>query len=349
MMRALQQLIVKQKLPIQLGDWAFLQAHYEAASLQQGGRVIKPPRYRWYLYEGVCESNLKLTIDISDPVAKEQLMTGLRSNESFECASLGMFYKRDGRFELLLSKGTAYQTGPNYGLPSLNLQLVKTHTAAQVVPLSAKKQSKNLWWLQVAATVLFIVFLNVLALNYLSENGGLSFKQAVKVSLFDSLKEPDPFRYNEDSLEEIGFRPELRVESEPTVSASGVVDTAITTALMSQEVRTVAETPAVPSEKVDDKVATVPAFKEKSNTPTTKSEVSDARLKVVVGAFGMEGNAFKFAAELQKKGYKTQVLQPVKGSLFRVVVLPTADEVGEEALLKQVQENIHPQAWILAE
>jgi cell division septation protein DedD len=63
----------------------------------------------------------------------------------------------------------------------------------------------------------------------------------------------------------------------------------------------------------------------------------------------MEGNAFKFAAELQKKGYKTQVLQPVKGSLFRVVVLPTADEVGEEALLKQVQENIHPQAWILAE
>lgn len=349
MMSSLQHLIVKQKLPIQLGDWAFLQAHYESARLQQGGRVIKPPRYRWYLYDGICSSTEKLTVDLSDHVLKEQLMAGVRSNESFECASLGMFYKRDGRFELLLSKGTAYQTGPNYGLPSLNLQLVKANIVSPVTHIASKKRSKNLWWLQVAATVLFIVLLNVLALNYLSENGGLSFKQAVKVSLFDSLKEPDPFRFSEDSLEEIGFQPELRAESEPIVSVNLVEDSATNSPVIEQEVKAVVEARSVVSEVTEKKASTVPVFKEKSKAPTTKPEVFDTRLKVVVGAFGMESNALKFTADLQKKGYSAKVLAPTNGSLFRVIVFPVSDAGSEETFLKQVQENIHPHAWVLAE
>jgi cell division septation protein DedD len=345
-MTVLQQLIVKQKLPIQLGEWAYLEAHYEPASLQQGGRVIKPPRYRWFLYEGICESTDKLTIDLSDEVFKAQLLAGMGLNESFECPSLGMFYKREGRFELLLSKGTAYQAGPNYGLPSLNLQLVKSNPITQTPAKAQKKQVKNLWWLQVAATVLFIVLLNVLALNYLSENGGLSFKQAAKVSLFDSLKEPDPFRYSEETLEEMVDTSELKLDQAPSVADTIKKEVSLISNEADHEKMPVVVSRTNDLVQLEQKNAVSPTNNEKSHTRSTGAEMN---LKVVVGAFGLESNALKFVSELQKRGFNSQVLQPEKGSLYRVFVLPTSNSVSQEDFLKLVQENIHPQAWVLAE
>lgn len=350
-MKTLRELVIKQKLPIQLGEKAYLQAQYEPANLQQGGRVIKPPRYRWFLYEGICDLPYVMRHDIQDEAFMEALLAGVRSGESFEYASFGMFYKREEGFELLLSAGNANKTGPNYGLPSLNLQPVKVAGTALLQPGQEKKRSGNLWWMQVAATVLFIVLLNVLALTYLSENGGLSFKQPNKASLFDSLKEPDPFSYEEDTLEELSNVPDLSTAQKPwqtydslQEATSGVVTEAATAPEIKVQVVSAKEVPVKLAQKAPE-----PNMESKASQKVVREEANQASVKVVVGAFGQKDNADKWVVTLRKRGFEAQVLLPKAGTLYRVIVVNAESSSTESDFLKQVQENIHPQAWVLAE
>lgn len=377
-MKALHRAVLRQKSPIQLGDFAFLEARYEPANLQQGGRVIKPPRYVWLLHPGVCAQGHAEKIEIDSAAQREALLKGLEGNESFELSPLGMFYKKEQGFELLMAATGTHRTGPNYGLPSLNLQPIKVVSATNPLPAIKKAETNPLWWLQVAAVILFIVFLNVVTLTYLSENGGLNFRQMAKASLFDSLREPNSFEFADETMDEEAISastdslemPQLSI-SQPDKVSSEADTTAHTTAVVVEPVKVVEK---VVEQPVKVAVTTPPAKIEeakpkmvskeltskpmvKDNAPARKavpsatisSANSKALVQVVVGAFGSSSNADAMVKALKIKGYSAAVLSSKGGKWHRVVLQPTDANVGAEAFLDQVKQNIHPQAWILAE
>lgn len=342
--------VLRKKSPIQLGDYAYLEAEYEAASLQQGGRVIKPPRYVWRIYEGVHANSQIESVEIASEQAKEALIFGLKSNQSFELPPLGMFYKKEKGFELLLSTKSAYRSGPNYGLPSLNLQPIKSTIQPTVSDTPDTKGKKQLWVLQVAAVVLFVVLLNVLALLYLSENGGLSFKQLSKVSLFDSLREPNSFEYAEESLENEVFSAQEEVEL-PLPADSKVMQALVQQPIDSAvkvepEETTKKETV---SEKVPD-APTKPIESVVQGTNQQKNSVSVGQgVQVVVGAFSSASNAESMVKDLKNKGWQASILSRPADKWHRVVLSPGAGNTSNESFLEEVRSNIHPQAWILAQ
>jgi len=348
-MKSIYQAVLRQRHPIQLGDLAFLQAHYEPAVLQQGGRVIKPPRYIWILHEGISDAKDVVKIDLRDVEHRNVLENGLKAEQSFEWGALGMFFKRENGFELLLSSASTHRTGPNYGLPSLNLQPVKAAKSNAEVAVGNKKKIAK-WWLQVAAVVLFIVLLNVIALMYLSGLNGLNFRQMEEVSLVESFSKSSAFKKPESPVDtSLETKKEVTsLEPEPVAEVENV-------ATKSKRVELRSSAPLVHFTKESVYAQHFSKEKwEKIQKPQKKEapviqKVEANETAVVVGAFQTSANASEMVKSLQNRGFNARNIPSSNGKWFRVVVVSGATEATSGDFLQEIKSKINPQAWILAE
>lgn len=343
-MKSLYQAVIRQKHPIQLGDCAYLHAHYEPAGLQQGGRVIKPPRYIWLLHEGITDNKQAVHIVLENNKYRRVLEKGLRSNQSFEWAPLGMFFKRENGFELLLASANTHRTGPNYGLPSLNLQPIKAPKASSEQSDVKKKFPK--WWLQVAAAVLFIVLLNVMVLTYLSHNGALTFRQTAEVSLLDNFSSVDEFEKplaGADSVLTLvqGASPAGGQTTEVSVNAKEVNSRSTISSIHMTKESVYAQqfSKSKPIKNIPPKTKIISAV----------SKQKGEELAVVVGAFQSSENAAEMVKSLNAKGFAAKEIASTTGKWFRVVVVSERPKSESDIFLQEIKSKINQQSWILAE
>ncbi|MGZ5281765.1 MAG: HU domain-containing protein [Bacteroidia bacterium] len=115
---------------------------------------------------------------------------------------------------------------------------------------------------------------------------------------------------------------------------------------------------AVKPEVVTPETAQINTYAENNSTPNTPTEIVapqpetatasyiESKFYVIGGAFSSTANANKFAQQLEKKGYKAEVLDNENG-LTRVAYIVEADSLSAEQQLQKIKQEENQAAWIL--
>ncbi len=380
------------RYPIQLGELGYIELAYRPARIQQHGRLLQPPRHIWVLRKGECLEPSKLKIEELDEAWSTALKEGLSGSVSFELPGLGMCYRHEGFFELLPGKIAAPVYPADFGLNSITVYPlgISKAEAPQILPLSKpKKQRSSLWWLKIAAVFLALLFVNLLTLHFLTEDGKLTINQVAELNPFDSLSERNRFSFDHESnldqeISEIEAKINRVISGNHSNAASGIDSLNAKTNQSEEEQNATKEdipvtvqdskeqnSPIAPKTPEVLPVTKEPQAAEKAKTaikkpekvvveevkianvpePVVKQEASQPAkaTKVVVGVFAAVQNAENLKKELAKSGWKSTIEVSANGTRHRVIVLQDAFKTNEEAFLQQAKEKINPQSWILAD
>lgn len=123
------------------------------------------------------------------------------------------------------------------------------------------------------------------------------------------------------------------------------------------------QTPIVKTEQVKPEVvspetAQINTYAENNSTQNIATEIAapqaetaaasfiESKFYVIGGAFSSVKNANKFAEQLEKKGYKAEVLDTENG-LTRVAYIVEADSLSAETQLQKIKQEENQAAWIL--
>jgi len=361
--------------PIQIADLGYIELAYRPARIQQHGRLLQPPRHIWVIRKGESLKPPHLKLEDFDENWRITLQQGLLGAVSFELPGLGMCYRHEGYFELLPAKSTPRIYPADFGLNALSVKPLEgvKKEVAPVKPLAAAKSWKqSTWWLKIAAVFLALLFINLLMLQVLTEDGKLSFNQVAELNPFDSLTDRSPFTFEEEAdldtevaaIEAKMYRIIQQADSSIEKAADSALrvkaelSTAIPANAKSMVPKDSVVKPSTPTaiEIQPNKVEPKKALTNGAVAPLISNQVKSADpvklasgdVQIVVGAFSASENAETLKKKLQKEGWNCQISKGEGSSLHRVIVVKAAEKGGEEVVLQEVKEKINPQSWILA-
>lgn len=362
--------------PIQIADLGYIELAYRPARIQQHGRLLQPPRHIWVIRKGESLKSPYVTLDELDENWRITFQQGLLGAVSFELPGLGMCYKHEGYFELLPAKSTPHIYPADFGLSSISVKPLEgvKKEATSVKPMVPNKNWKqSTWWLKIAAVFLALLFINLLTLQLLTEDGKLSFKQVAELNPFDSLTDKSPFTFDEEAnldTEVAAIEAKMyRIIQQTDSSADKALDADFPVKVAtSDEAKDIQKEKSVPNTDTSKDVKPVMALPRLSESdkllqrkmaPATESQTKAIKtnqadltpissIQIVVGAFSARSNAESLQNKLKKEGWNCQVSMAEGSSLHRVIVLKSAEKGGEESVLLEVKEKINPQSWILA-
>lgn len=361
--------------PIQIADLGYIELAYRPARIQQHGRLLQPPRHIWVIRKGESLKPPHVKLDDLDENWRITFQQGLLGAVSFELPGLGMCYRHEGYFELLPAKSTPHLYPADFGLNALSvkpLERVKKETTPVTTMQTTKNWKQSTWWLKIAAVFLALLFINLLTLQMLTDDGKLAFNQVAELNPFDSLTDRSPFTFEEEAdldTEVAAIEAKMyRIIQETDSSVDKATDSAF-------EGKSVVPEPAAENTKsiAGEESVVKPTAQQVAETQPKKAEpnkstkiaapipvlakpaksaeavtVSSGSVQIVVGAFSTRLNAETLKNKLQKEGWSCQISKAEGSSLHRVIVLKTTENGGEEAMLQEVKEKINPQSWILA-
>jgi cell division septation protein DedD len=163
---------------------------YKAASLSSDGRTIAQPRYGWSFCLG---APAYLSASSTEFLASETLASSLiaasAKGESFEIAGLGLFYKKQGHYELMPEPGHLTAANQHYGLMPLSIHKVRTVLTSDLRPPKKATLAPSNLILKAAAVFLGFLLLSMLAFQYFLTETPMFTRQEAGMNIFGAERE----------------------------------------------------------------------------------------------------------------------------------------------------------------
>lgn len=256
-----------------------------------------------------------------------EVKNSLKSKNTYVMNGIGRFVMSEDQLIQFFPSGENNFNLASYGLPQLNL--VPVNRLKKTTPVSVgtiatvhnreteqgrvlvKSNSFSKTYFRVAATVGALFLLTTLIYHSYIIQKESNIQEA---SFVTPVKSPAEKEMIEQIVEEVEE------------------DTVIENVAEKAPIKNIAEEAKPVTTKVVEKPAT--------------TSVKDGTLRIIVGSFGEPSNAIKYAAELNARGYKSEVL-PGPSGFSRVCIYEEAARNYEYVVVQKIRDSVNPNAWLL--